>query len=281
MKVRQCLMIGAALTLTVGCELLNVAATQLEGPELGYRVPELQLSEATLVAYPSGQDIAAFYCEDIVPFPANLGCAALGPIPSERQMQFHFELQYLVDNPNPTVSIPTTEILASIRLFEGTESAELGAVCVALCNEGDLSCTGQPGENSCVSDRSDTISVEDIQDRLIGLLELSVDAAINGELDNVSQRVIPAGTENFEIRVRFSLGADAMEDILGTVLRRLVVEPIDLLAGDLQIDIPFTVSGSLWFEVPIIGRVALGYGPFTDVWSVEVPSFRVSQAPAQ
>ncbi|MEC8023004.1 MAG: hypothetical protein VX223_03670, partial [Myxococcota bacterium] len=133
----------------------------------------------------------------------------------------------------------------------------------------------------CVSDRADTISVEDIQDRLIGLLELSVDAAINGELDNVSQRVIPAGTENFEIRVRFSLGADAMEDILGTVLRRLVVEPSDLLAGDLQIDIPFTVSGSLWFEVPIIGRVALGYGPFTDVWSVEVPSFRASQAPAQ
>lgn len=28
------------------------------------------------------------------------------------------------------------------------------------------------------------------------------------------------------------------------------------------------VRGTLWFEVPIIGRIAIGYGALKDVWRI-------------
>ena len=271
---RHILLIGFMCFLITGCELLNAAAAELDQAGLGYLMPRLTLDDTVLLAYPSGQDLAAYYCPDVVPFPGNAGCSLLGPRPSESQMQFHFELRYLIDNPNPDIPIPATEILASIRLFEGEDSAELGAVCVALCNEGDVSCVGQPGENSCKSDQADITSVDDLQESIVGLLILTVDEVINGDFDNFSKRLIPAGAENFEVRVRFSLGADAMIDILGRVLTTVIAEPSELLAGSINIDIPFSVSGTLWFEIPVLGRVELGYGPFTDQWALEIPSFK-------
>ena len=112
--VIRILLSALVLLSTAGCELLNVAASRLEQPGLDYLMPEVRLSQSVLVSSPSGQDIAAYYCDDLVPFPANVGCNLLGPRPSARAMQFHFELQYLVDNPNPDIPIPTTEISATL-----------------------------------------------------------------------------------------------------------------------------------------------------------------------
>jgi len=208
--------------------------------------------------------IAAYYCPQINPDPTGLTCLIpLGEPPLPHQMQFHFELIYEVDNPNE-FPIPTTEILAAINVFEGTQQTELGAVCTVLCNPDDVACTGDPGENSCKSDEADIETIDDLKDRVLDLLILTVDAAINGELDNLAQRLIPAGSEKFEVRVRFSLGVDAMIDIMAHLVDQLVS---DVLKGaDVAFEIPFSVRGSLWFEAPLLGRVALGYGPFSDIW---------------
>jgi len=272
--LQRIVLTGCLVLSACSCELLNAAASELDQSGLSYLTPRLTLDDTILLAYPSGQDVAAYYCPEVIPFPASSGCALLGPRPTESQMQFHFELLYLIDNPNPDIPIPTTEILASIRLFEGEDITELGAVCVALCNEGDVSCTGQPGENSCKSDQQDITSIEDIQNRMLGLLFATVDEAVNGDLDNLAQRMIPAGAENFEVRVRFSLGANAMIDILGQALDRLLAQPTDLLTGALTIEIPFSIAGAIWFEIPILGRVELGYGPFVDQWTLDIPSFK-------
>ena len=133
-----------------------------------------------------------------------------------------------------------------------------------MCNPDDVACTGDPGENSCKSDEADIETIDDLKDRVLDLLILTVDAAINGELDNLAQRLIPAGSEKFEVRVRFSLGVDAMIDIMAHLVDQLVS---DVLKGaDVAFEIPFSVRGSLWFEAPLLGRVALGYGPFSDIW---------------
>ncbi len=231
-------------------------------------MPEVELAETTLIAAPSVQQIAAYYCPELNPDPitATACSVAVGPPPAEHQMQFHFELRYSVNNPNE-FPVPTTEILAAIDVFRGSDNVELGAVCTVLCNPGDVACTGEPGENSCKSDEADIETIEDVENRIIDLLFLTIDAAINGELENLAVRMIPAGAKNFEVRVRFSLGLNAMIDIMRHLVDQLVD---DVLKGnDLSFEIPFSVHGSLWFDLPILGRVALGYGPFDDVWILE------------
>lgn len=244
------------------CELINKAVEA--APQVFD--PKLDLADSALVAYPNAMQIAAWYCPEVIPDPTGILCSPLGPRPQKHEMQFHFELRYLIDNPN-NFPVPTTEILAAINVFEGRQTAELGAVCTVLCNEGDFACTGAPGENSCKSDVNDIESIDDLKDRLGGLLILTVDAAINGDLENLLVRSIPAGAERFEVRVRFSLGIDAMIDIMATLVDQLVN---DLLAGKgIQFEIPYSVRGTLWFEAPLLGRIALGYGPFKDTWVIE------------
>lgn len=244
-----------------GCELINGSeqATELFDPKL-------DLAETTLLASPSATQVAAYYCPQIIgdPITRILCGQLLGPPPPKQALQFHFELRYLIANPN-NFPLPTTEILAAITVFDNSQN--LGAVCVQLCNEGDPQCTGVPGENACKSSVDDIRTIDDLKDRVIDLLFATIDAAINGELDNFAVRVIPAGSENFEVRINFSLGIDAMIDIMKQLVNQLVD---DFLAKKpVSLKIPFKVEGTVWFEAPLLGRVAIGYGPFADVWVIE------------
>lgn len=264
MNVRAIILLACALSM-LSCELLNKDNPLATVPAV--KMPKVNLEETVLVAAPTATQIAAWYCPQYNPDPTGLTCALLGPVPQKHQMQFHFELRYSIDNPNE-IPIPTTEILGVIDVFQGQQKeATLGAVCAVLCNEGDAACTGQPGENSCKASESDIETIDDVVERLEDLLILTIDAAINGELENLAVRMIPAGAKAFEVRVRFSLGVDAMINLMVGLTDQLVS---DLLAGsDIQFEIPFAVRGTLWFDIPILGRVALGYGPFEDVWVLE------------
>lgn len=251
------------LPLVSACELFSSGVGQTVPVE-----PTLGLDSSALVAAPTAREIAAWYCPQIYgdPITSALCAATIGPVPPQHRMQFHFELRYLIDNPN-TIPIPTTEILAALEVFRGRDIMELGAVCAVLCNEGDTACTGEPGANSCKADGNEITSFEDVLTKSVpNLLLLTLDAAINGDLDNLARRLIPAGAKHFEVRVRFSLGVDAMLEILGKTVNQLVD---DALANrPFEVEIPYSVRGTIWFDIPIIGRVALGYGAFEDVWVV-------------
>ncbi|MBT9558080.1 MAG: hypothetical protein IV100_18750 [Myxococcales bacterium] len=246
----------------LSCELLGGSSSTLP------LNPSLLFDDAALVSAPSAREVAAWYCPEIIGDPiTRLACAAtIGVKPQPYEMQFHFELRYQVDNPN-NFPIPTTEMLAAIEVFKGRDIAELGAVCVVFCGEGDIQCTGEPGENSCKADGNEITSINDVVNRLPGLLLLTLDAAINGTLDNLAQRLIPATTEGFEIRIRFSLGLEAMLDILIEAAKGLV----DQFMADrpLQLEIPYSVKGTIWFEIPLLGRVAIGYGAYENVWIID------------
>ena len=263
MKNSRALFVVLVLANVSACELLN-NTTQSPIPQAFD--PNVELAETALVAAPTATQIAAYYCPQI--YSGNIALALacdtlIGPVPQPHEMQFHFELRYEIDNPN-SFPIPTTEILAAINVFE---TKNLGAVCAQLCAEGDVECTGAPGENSCKASAADIQDMDDVANRIIDLLILTVDAALNGELDNLAQRLIPAGAEKYEVRVRFSLGIDAMVEIMGHFVEQLVSKFYN--NEKLTFEIPYSVYGTLWFEVPILGRVALEYGPFDDVWVIE------------
>jgi hypothetical protein len=70
-----------------------------------------------------------------------------------------------------------------------------------------------------------------------------------------------------ESRVRFDLGVDAITNILSEV----AADSIDALSeGELpSFDIPYSVEGTLFFDVPVLGRFALSFGPFSSTWSLD------------
>lgn len=70
-----------------------------------------------------------------------------------------------------------------------------------------------------------------------------------------------------EARIRFDLGLDPMLKVLDGVLGDSTDQ---LLGGNSpSFDIPYDARGSLFFDIPILGRHALGYGPLGGVWSLD------------
>ena len=249
-----------SITPFVGCEVLNEAAQEAITET---SMIDVTLADTILVSSPTATEIAAWYCPQYDP--TGFLCDPLSSPPAEHELQFHFELVYHVSNPNE-FPIPTTELLTAIELVEGAQQSQLGAVCTVLCAEGEPACNGAPGANSCQSSDSDIESLDDLANRVDGLLYLTIDSALTGDLDNLAIRNIPSGAENYEVRVRFSLGVAAMLDILSVLTDELAE---DFLAGkDVAFDIPYSVHGTLWFEAPLLGRVAVNYGPFDDVWTL-------------
>jgi hypothetical protein len=70
-----------------------------------------------------------------------------------------------------------------------------------------------------------------------------------------------------EAHVRFDLGIRAILGVLGTV----VADSIDaLLAGRApDFDIPYALEGTLFFDVPVLGRFAISFGPVQGVFSID------------
>ena len=70
-----------------------------------------------------------------------------------------------------------------------------------------------------------------------------------------------------EAHIRFDLGVDAITSLLGEV----VEDSTDsLTSGEIPtFDIPYAVEGSLFFDVPVLGRFAAGFGPIPGTWSLD------------
>jgi hypothetical protein len=51
----------------------------------------------------------------------------------------------------------------------------------------------------------------------------------------------------------------------------VAADSVDALSeGELpSFDIPYSVEGTLFFDVPVLGRFALSFGPFSSTWSLD------------
>jgi hypothetical protein len=211
--------------------------------------PALVRTEVRLAEHPSEQQLAAYYCSQAVNVPAIVSpCRVFGTIPTRDSLRFTFAVDLTLRNDN-SVPLPTAEALLAFTAYPAaTGQHNLGALCVSLRNEGEV--TDLP--NGC-QDRGDSIrTMADFGNAAARFL-FNV-ATGQTRVGDVRIRTIPPGGE---IRVTVSLGLDP-ESTLGLV-RTMSESAVQGLSRGQQphFVIPYQLEGSLWVEVEHFGRFAV------------------------
>jgi len=234
--------------------------------------PTASLETVELTKRPTNAQLASYYCAGVAGGGALADAAcvtAFGAVPPKAELQFGFVTIFELENPND-FAVPVVEVLLALDVFEGRDQAELGAVCVSFCDSAAEACA--PPDEPCRVDDPEVTDLETFEPTVDDLIELAI-AAVTGELfeENHQFRFIPAavGDEPGTLlaRIHFDVGIDPMLGILNTV----AVGAADSLRRGNQpsFDIPYSVRGNLFFDVPVLGRLALGFGPFESVWSLD------------
>lgn len=245
----------AALLTTQGCELLGA------GGGGSFPMPSLGMKSATLVQNPTANQLVAYYCPQLL---GDLLCTpAVGKAPGKADLGFFFEMRFDAGNTGD-LPVPVLEMLLGLTVFPGVDEESLGGTCVRFCAEDDPSCNGEPGPESCKTDDPQVDSLEDFAAALAGFVFAAATGQANIE-DNLKLRFIPPG-KNIELSVVFGLDVDTVLDLLVHLAEQA---GSSLLSGkSLEFDIPYAARGSLFLDVPILGRQALGFGPYDDTWKI-------------
>lgn len=250
------LAVAAGFATQLGCEALG---------ELGVQMPDAALNRVDLLKSPSAEELAFYGCGEAL---GNGTCAAFGADPPpKKDLQFSFDLVFDVENPNLDIPIPLVETLLGFSAFE---TANLGSVCISFCEPGDETC--QPmmnADGACNVDESQAVDEPtDLVPTVDDLVLLAEDVAADGleGLDNDAWRMIEPG-EATEAHIVFDLGIDPMLQISD----ELILQAVDqvLLGEQVQLDVPYTVEGTLFFDVPQVNKYAVGFGPFDDEWRIK------------
>lgn len=222
--------------------------------------PGVVYQDAVLVKHPSAREMARWGCFELL---GDFACEAAGlNNVSRSKMQFSFDVVFDMSNNNEKIPIPLVEILLATTVYDGES---LGAVCISFCDPDDSSCEPQSNaEGACEADEAEEVNslgdfvptVDQLHDIATGVLEDGI--------DNSEFRVIPAQSE-IEAHILFDFDISTMLGILDDVLLDLGDDIID--GRSLGVDIPYTMDGTLFFNVPEMGRYAAGFGPISDDWS--------------
>lgn len=276
--------------LGLGLTPMLTACPLLDGSGGGGVVPDppsAGLTAVVLVERPTNNQLASWFCHDLAGNStlAGVGCeTAFGPQPRKPQMKFVFDTRFELSNTNG-FPIPLVEILLGFNVFQGQDQQELGAICVSFCDPDAEDCDLERADACRPADKN-IRGIEDFVPTVDDLITIA-NRAVNGDLfadDNLRFRVIPsASAENcsegetpnangecpgvVEASVRFELGIEAMLNILAT----LVGSSVDALitGGDIAFTIPYSALGTLFFDVPVLGRFAVEFGPLEGVWEID------------
>lgn len=272
----------AVLVPATGCDaLLQIAETQVENPQIQPLMPTVEYAGTELVESPSKSMMARYYCPLVVPdigLPgtAALAChAAFGAPPLAAQMRVSFDLRFKVKNPNK-FPIPVAELLAAVVVFPDKTNQSLGAACVAFCGTDQPGCTGKPGPGACVSKSTDIKSIADFQNAAAGFLISSGIQALSGQQPSFA---MPQVVQDAEVLVtaRFSFGAEALLQVLLQLAKQSAAQ---LQAGKaLDFVIPYQIQGGVWLDVGSLGRVVVGYGPTSGVWTIPTDQLVLKRGP--
>lgn len=250
MSVSRRLPLAAALVLPLaGCDILDDAANGVDSPTASF----MQLD---VVKAPAVDDMAAWACFEWV---GRDYCQLLWDRkPGNAKMQLSFDIVFELGNPNTDIPIPLVELLLGMTVIEDTN---LGSVCVSFCDPDDEECTPQPNaEGACsMDDVTDVKEPGDLVPTVDDLLEIGEDV-LTGELeeDNWAWRTIPP-QETVESHIRFDLATATVYRLAEALVTQAMEDFID--DRPVSLKVPYTVDGSLFFNVPRTGRYALGFGP--------------------
>lgn len=257
----------APLAATSCAELNFPGATGLPA---AVTLPSVTFGGATLAAAPSGKQLAAYYCPELVSAP--FGTAALlceqffGPRPDPRTMTVAFDLHFHIANPNQ-IPLPVASLLAAATVFPTTANAKLGAVCLSLCPAGAPGCAGA-APNACEASSRDVHSLADFMNNSVPqfLIANGLALAAGQPPSFVAPQVVASST--IDITARYAFGPEQ----LLAVLRQLAAQAAsDLKSGRAPtFTIPYRLEGTIWFDAGSLGRLAVGWGPTDGTWTLPV-----------
>lgn len=250
-----CLLVGLALS-TTSCAAL------LEGLE-GVSVPPpqppvVQVAHVRLERAPTNTVLARHYCPRLLP---ALVCVPLfGPPPSVDEVQFVFEVDLTVENPNAFM-LPVVELLTAFTAFPGTGDQALGAVCLRFCSDPTTCPQGQPG--ACATGGAEIRTMQDFAAATVGFL-IHVATGEQRLRDLRVKTIAPNGMAH--VRVALGLGVSP----LLALLERLAKDAIaDLKARRMpHFVIPWRIEGTAWCNVEGFGQLAAGFGPRDGAWKL-------------
>ncbi len=256
---------GAALLgLCLGlAPLLSVASSGCAVAEkFGVVAPDASLNRVDLVKSPSANKMLNWSCFEYFDS-ATCAIAGYDSKPARDSMRFSFDIVFDLANDNK-FAIPLVEVLLGVAVFDDNN---LGAVCISFCDPEAEDCTPTTdAEGACDAEGAkDVQSAGDIVPTKEELLEIATDVATGDTEGNWDFRRIPAqGSTEAHIQFDFDIGV-----MLG-ILEDLFSEAInDAIAGrNINWDIPYTMDGSVFFDVPEMGNYAVGFGPIDDTWVV-------------
>jgi len=244
-----------ACSLLTGCEVLGDIAD-------GVEPPTASLERVDLVHAPEAMELAAWQCHES--FDDFFCQGDLSDKPKKSNLLYSFDLVFDLGNPNDKLPIPLVELLLGMDVYEGNN---LGRACVSFCDPDEETCApGIDAEGACQADEADDVdSFEDIiptVDDLVGIGE----AVMANDVDNGDWRWVNGG-ESVEAHIQFDLDAGVMLD-LGDELINDALD--DVLSGrNIKLEVPYAADGSVFFDVPELGRKAIGFGPTENTWVVQ------------
>lgn len=249
-------LVGAAgLAALIGCDTVG-------GPLGNADLPSASLNRVDLLESPSVNQMLGYGCGELGGVVAA-SCIATGlDVPRKADLLFRFDLVFDVDNPT-AVPIPLVE---SLLAFSAFDQANLGTVCISYCDPDDTACTaGINVEGACdVGSAKDVKGPEDFLPSVEELVTIASD--LEDGVDPADWRVIGAG-DAIETHVQFDLGIDPMLGLANDLLDQSVTE---FLRGDrVSMAVPYSVEGTLFFDVPDVNRYAIGFGPLSDTWDLD------------
>jgi hypothetical protein len=234
--------------------------------------PSISYVGATLVQSPSRSMMEAYFCPQVLGFPASYGCAIFGAAPAEADIKVAFELGFNVDNPN-SFPIPVAEMLTAVTVFPQQTRQQLGAICISFCAPDSPSCTGQPAPGACTASSTDIRSVSDFSSAAQGFV-LSAGARLgSGEIPSFTKPSVSSAA-TIPLSTVYAFGVTPFIELVKQLAQQSATQ---LAAGeDVTFDIPYQLEGTIWFDVGSLGKVAIAYGPVSGTFTIPTEKIAAS-----
>ncbi len=257
--MRLTLPLVAASVLALSCSSVPKLPGGGGGGAIKPNPPNVSVGAVALVSAPSNSALAKFYCPSIA---NGLVCRALGSAPALADLKFVFDLELKVENPNQ-VPLPAAEAMVAFTAYpQATDAANVGAVCVALCPEGET--CGPPPEDGCTGGDQGLKSMSDYAGAAVGFL---ANVALgNTTIADVKVRSIEPGA-TATVNVRLELNPEAMVNLIKNVAGDTLGS---IKSGSMPtFEIPFKLDGTVWVNIEAFGKIAAGFGPHEDTWALK------------
>ena len=255
--------LGLGATAMVGCDAIEKVAGKIVAPGA-------ELNRVDLLDAPTAREFARYGCHQILveelQFVTHQACKeAIGNNINPANMEFSFDIVFDLANNNEKVPIPLVEILLGTTVYN---NQDLGAVCISFCDPDAEECdTTTDAETACdVESAKEVDEPADLVPTVDDLTSLAQTVAEEGGIPNDEFRVIPA-QDSIEAHIQFDFNIVTVLNLGANIIKDLAEDYLENRSP--RIEIPYSMEGNLFFNVPEMGRYAAGFGPISNEWKID------------